>query len=285
MHYYQKRRRKRCYRIICYVTLLCSIVYLSISVMVSGQKMNQCKSSKLRQGTTDKYIFNLARWRDFHVNYLPNGTLWCDVPNELKVISDAICKVYNMGSCKRLPCFMIYTSPQELEDIKCMNGGRMLKNHNDVALERQSILQCKRGFALDLFLKKRDSFSYPSIIADIFTPISKELYIDVLNNRYRSCDSMWGFNFNFESISYYPWAGDSQTLRLFDITFGYDRSLFDLIPAPWLFNYVEKLKFNSKRLSIEEVMSSKKPIYSMTSSDLYWINTQQVSKSEVSIGL
>ncbi|CAF1392736.1 unnamed protein product, partial [Rotaria sordida] len=95
-----------------------------------------------------------------------------------------------MGDCKRLPCRMIYASSSTLEDVKCMNDGRVLKSDNGVSMEHKSNLQCKRGFTLDLFLKKYDNSAYPSIIADPLTPITKELYIDVLNNNFRTCDNV-----------------------------------------------------------------------------------------------
>jgi hypothetical protein len=197
------------------------------------------------------------------------------------MISDAICRMYNRNDCTRLPCQMIYSSPSTLEDIKCLHGGRVAKKNDDNSIQNSSDLLCKRGFSLDLFLKKSDDFSYPSIIADAFTSLSNELYIDVLNNSFRTCDSIWGLIFNFESISNYPWAADKEKLKLFDVTFGYDRLLYDLVPAPWLFNYVEQLKMTSKRLSIQKVMDSKKPIHSITTSNIYWINASTVSNLSV----
>ncbi|CAF1144546.1 unnamed protein product [Rotaria magnacalcarata] len=256
------------------------MVYLSVIVDVSGHKTNRCEPLKYKQVATIKYIFNLAYWREFHNNEQTDQTSLCDIPDELRPISNAICRAYNLGDCRRLPCRMIYASSNTLEDIKCMNGGRILKNHDDHLIEHQSNVRCKRGYTLDLFLKQYAHAGYPSIIADPLTPISNELYHDVLNNRFRTCDSMWGFIFNFESIGHYPWTTDNQNLKLFDITFGYDRSMYDLIPAPWLFNYVERLKFNSKRMSVEKVMSSKKPIYSVMSSNVYWTNTPTISQMQ-----
>ncbi|CAF2941354.1 unnamed protein product [Rotaria sp. Silwood2] len=256
------------------------MIYLFILVDNIDLQTNRYESSKCQQFSAVKYIFDLAYWRGLNFNDPTNRSSWCDIPDKLRLISNAICRIYNLGDCKRLPCRMIYASPSTLEDVKCMNDGRRLKIDDNVSIEHQSNLQCKRGFTLDLFLKKYDNSAYPSIIADPLVPISKELYIDVLYNNFRSCDSMWGFIFNFESISNYPWAADSQNLKLFDITLGYDRSVYDLIPAPWLFNYVEQLTFNSKRLSIEKAMSSKKPIHSITISDNYWTNTLTLSSMQ-----
>ncbi|CAF4372515.1 unnamed protein product [Rotaria sp. Silwood2] len=256
------------------------MIYLFILVDNIDLQTNRYESSKCQQFSAVKYIFDLAYWRGLNFNDPTNRSSWCDIPDKLRLISNAICRIYNLGDCKRLPCRMIYASPSTLEDVKCMNDGRRLKIDDNVSIEHQSNLQCKRGFTLDLFLKKYDNSAYPSIIADPLIPISKELYIDVLYNNFRSCDSMWGFVFNFESISNYPWAADSQNLKLFDITLGYDRSVYDLIPAPWLFNYVEQLTFNSKRLSIEKAMSSKKPIHSITISDNYWTNTLTLSSMQ-----
>ncbi len=97
--------------------------------------------------------------------------LWCDIPSELRPISDAICRMYNRKDCTRLPCPMIYSSSNTLEDIKCFNDGQVLKSSS-----KESDLLCKRGFSLDLFLKEFDNSSYPSIIVDSLTPFSNELY-------------------------------------------------------------------------------------------------------------
>jgi len=247
---------------------------------VERKQMNLCLSSRRHNNDKVKYIFNLDRWRDLMGNnrrYLTkNNPSWCDVPSELLIISNAICRMYSGNDCTRLPCQMIYSSLNTSEDVKCTHGGRIKKTTDEKSIEKQSDILCKRAFSLDLFLKKSDDFSYPSIIGDSLTPLSNELYINVLNNQFRSCDSIWGLIFNFESITNYPWNADQKKLQLFDITFGYDRSLYDFVPAPWLFNYVEQLKSNSTRLSIEKVMERKKVIHSNTTSDIYWTNTPTV---------
>jgi hypothetical protein len=264
---------------ICSGILTWLILYLSGIIYVTERRMNNCSSLEGEDNDKVKYIFNLERWRYLLLNdrkYFVGNVTLCDIPSELQMISNGICRMYNIDDCKRLPCQMIYSSPSTLEDIKCFNDGRVWKKIDDKSGEKQSDILCKRTFTLDLFLKKSDDYSYPSLIGDPITPLSDDLYIKVLNNNYRSCDSIWGFNFNFESISHYPWAADRNKLKLFDVTFGYDRSLYDFIPAPWLFNYVERLKFNEKRLSLQTVMETKKPIRSNKSSDIYWTNTKTV---------
>jgi hypothetical protein len=284
MRYYQRRWRLF-WKSVCFGGLTCLFVYLFHVIHLVEQNTHPCGSSKRQDNATVKYIFNMDHWRGLMLNYhtflMQKQTLWCDIPAELRMISDAICRMYNRNDCTRLPCQMIYSSPSTLEDIKCLHGGRVAKKNDDNSIQNSSDLLCKRGFSLDLFLKKSDDFSYPSIIADAFTSLSNELYIDVLNNSFRTCDSIWGLIFNFESISNYPWAADKEKLKLFDVTFGYDRLLYDLVPAPWLFNYVEQLKMTSKRLSIQKVMDSKKPIHSITTSNIYWINASTVSNLSV----
>ncbi|CAF3922440.1 unnamed protein product [Rotaria sordida] len=166
------------------------MVYLFVVVDNVDHKTNHHESSKCEQVSAVKYIFNLAHWRELRLDDPTNQTSWCAVPNKLRLISTAICQAYKMGDCKRLPCKMIYASSSTLEDVKCMNDGRVLKSDNGVSMEHKSNLQCKRGFTLDLFLKKYDNSAYPSIIADPLTPITKELYIDVLNNNFRTCDNV-----------------------------------------------------------------------------------------------
>lgn len=278
---------RRWWKFICFVIMVYLTVYLYYIIDIVErknveQKINLCGSSKRQGDEKIKYIFNLEQWRGVilneHTFLTKNRTLWCDVPAELRLISNAICRIYNRNDCTRLPCQLVYSSSNTLEDVKCMKGGRILKKHDGNSAQQQPDYLCKRGFSLDLFVKKSDNFSYPSIIADAVSPLSDDLYIDVLNEKFRSCDSMWGFLFNFESVSHYPWAADKKKRKLFDITFGYDRLLYDLIPAPWLFNYVEQLKLNSKRLSMQKAMNSKKPIHSETTSDIYWTNALMVSQ-------
>jgi hypothetical protein len=278
---YHKWENRLCWKIICFSGLAYMMVHLYCFIYIVEQKTHRCGSSKRPDNEKIRYIFNLDKWRGFILDdrkfLTQNRTLWCDIPAELRIISNAICQIYNRKDCTRLPCEMIYSSPNTLEDIKCMKGGRVVKTNDDNSPQKQPDYLCKRGFSLDLFLKKSDDYSYPSIITDAVSPLSDNLFIDVLNNKFRSCDSIWGLSFNFESISHYPWAADREKLKLFDITFGYDRLLYDVIPAPWLFNYVEQLKLNSKRLSMQKAMDQKKPIHSMATSDIYWTNAPTVS--------
>ncbi|CAF0883857.1 unnamed protein product [Adineta steineri] len=212
-----------------------------------------------------KYIFDLYKWRQNIEQELKSlkkdETLWCDIPVELQFLAKALYQQYRMNNYARLPCHVIYSSRTTLEDVKC--------SYNR---QNQAYFECKRGFSLDLFLSKSEKYSYPSLIADPDLPFSSYAYISVLNNQYRSCTSMWGFEFNYESIIYYPWMADRDKLKLFDVTFGYDRSIYDFPPRPHLFTYVEQLKFTSQRLSFQETMNSKKLIHSVNMSDIYWTN-------------
>ncbi|CAF1372739.1 unnamed protein product [Didymodactylos carnosus] len=148
----------------------------------------------------------------------------------------------------------------------CMKGGKIFQNK----IDKRPEYVCKRSFALDLFLSNS---SYPSIIAEGATPLDDKLYVNVLNKSFRSNDSIWGLIFNFESIIYYPWAGDRKRLKLFDITYGYDRSLYDLTPRPWLFACIDRLT----NISIEKAIQNKKEISSNVTT--YWTNTQRKESS------
>ncbi|CAF1688527.1 unnamed protein product, partial [Adineta ricciae] len=200
---------------------------------------------------------------------------WCDVPKQLQIIANALCQFYDFSPCNRLPCEFIYSSTKTLVDIKCPKYGNVWRNKPNDTLEE---FQCKRGYSLDLFNIDERNQSYPSIIADPFTPISNDFYVKVLHNRYRSCNSMWGIQFNFESLSYYPWSGDRQKTKLFDVTFGYDRSVYDFVPPPWLMNYIDGIDQTSKRLSLEQVMNNKKSVNSLQRKELFWTNEQSNAK-------
>ncbi|UJR29853.1 hypothetical protein I4U23_017396 [Adineta vaga] len=233
---------------------------------------------------TIKYIFNLQSWRKFlakdQLYSNKHQILWCDVPQELQIIANAICRLYNsfQFQCNRLPCHLIYSSTDSLIKLNCLKNGRIIRTNQ--SLEIQPDFQCIRGYSLDLFLKDSQTQSYPSIIADPFSPISNDLYVKILNNQYRSCNSMWGVYFKEESLSYYPWTGDREKLKLFDVSFGYDRSVYDFIPDPWLMNYVDRIIDSSKRLSLEQVMKNKQPINVASNKEIYWTNLPSNSIGE-----
>ncbi|CAF3938692.1 unnamed protein product [Adineta steineri] len=148
-----------------------------------------------------KYIFDLYKWRQTIEQELKSlkkdEALWCDIPVELQFLAKALYQQYRMNNYARLPCHVIYSSSTTLKDVKC--------SYNR---QNQAYFECKRGLSLDLFLSKSEKYSYPSLIADPDLPFSSYAYITVLNNQYRSCSSMWGFEFNYESIIYYPWMAD-----------------------------------------------------------------------------
>ncbi|CAF1395355.1 unnamed protein product [Adineta ricciae] len=234
-----------------------------------------CPSPKQTRYEKTKYIFNLDLWRYLVAKdqlYVKNREKpWCDVPKELQVITNALCQFYGTPSCTRLPCHMIYSSSDTLTNIDCASNGQI---STKVSTKRNKKFQCKRGYSLDLFMKDNENQSYPSIIADPFTPITNSFYVKVLHNQYRSCNSMWGMIQTHESLSYYPWSGDREKMKLFDVTFGYDRSVYDFVPPPWLINYIDGIDQTPKRLSLKQVMTNKKPINSPSNRDDYWINQQ-----------
>jgi hypothetical protein len=153
---------------------------------------------------------------------------------------------------------MVSSSSKTLKTIQCSNNGQINPKENNS-------IECQIGYSLDLFLNQLK----PSIIVDSLTKFNEELYLNELNSKYRSFDSIWGIRFNFESISNYPWNKDENYLKLFDIKYGYDRSIYDFIPKPWLFNYIEQIH----KLTIEQIIQMKKPI---SSSNIYWINQENI---------
>ncbi|UJR29852.1 hypothetical protein I4U23_017395 [Adineta vaga] len=270
-------RKRSFWKIISLIILILLLIhiYLIIFFLDNKPKTNAHEIFKQTNNQTVKYIFSLPQWNIFvkrdDILSKIDRQLWCDIPEELNHLAKTLCRLYNIRSCSRLPCLMIYSSAGSFDDIKCLNGGRIVRNN-----EYKSDFTCKVGYALDLFHKDSNDLSYPSIIADSYASISNELYVDVLNNLYRSQNSMWGLIFNFESISNYPTAADKDKLRLFNVTYGYDRSIYEFIPWPWLFNYVDSITKTPKRLSLEEVMKKKKTINSSSN----WMNLQTNSSKE-----
>ncbi|CAF0897807.1 unnamed protein product [Adineta steineri] len=286
MKYFSKRQRKLLWKALCISIVITLIVYIFVInyIVQLEEEINLCEFDKHKSNDRIKYIFNLAYWRILIYNEQifskENQTLWCNIPDELQLISKTICQIYNIHDCTRLPCRMIYSSPNTLKDVNCTYDGRIFKVNNDSSIQNQPDLTCKMDYSLDLFIKKSSDYSYPSMIVDAFIPLLTYEYKNILNNKYRSCDSMWGVTFNFESISNYPWAADRKKLKLFDVTFGYDRSLYDFIPHPWLYDYIEQINSTSRRLSMQQVMSNKVPINSTTYSDIYWTNKEMNSNGQ-----
>jgi hypothetical protein len=263
---------------------LIGLIFLIVSIYFTRSNVDVtdlCESMKREDNQTIKYIFDLFKWQEIMQQELKilkkNETLWCDVPVDLQFLTKAICRLYDIGNCARLPCRVIYSSPTTLEHVKCSHHGQTTRTNNNLSRQNQPYYECKRGFSLDLFINKFQKYSYPSLIADPYLRFADDLYINVLHNQYRSCTSMWGFHFRYESISYYPWTADRDKLKLFDVTFGYDRSIHDFTAPPHLFVYAEQLKFTSKRLTVQQAMNSKPPIHSITKSDVYWPNLSVVS--------
>ena len=272
MKYPKRKLRKLLCHFMSPIILTCALtlIYLTRShATVTGS----CELTKRARNRTMKYIFDLFEWQEIMHQELKrsetNETQWCDVPLELRFLVEAICRLYDMGRCARLPCRLIYSSPSTLEDVRC---------NRDLFRQNQPHYKCQRSSSLDLFLQKSQTYSYPSLIADPYVRFTEDLYDNVLHDRYRSCSSMWGFHFNYESIIYYPWTADRNKLALFDVTFGYDRSIHDFTPPSHLLTYIDQLKFTSKRLTVQGAMNSKKAIHSVTNSDVYWPNLLVVGK-------
>ncbi|UJR29854.1 hypothetical protein I4U23_017397 [Adineta vaga] len=279
----KRKKRRFLFTLIC-LSSLASLVLLhrTGTHMDDVQpKTIQCDFNDQIRNETIKYIFQIERWRNFlakdQLYSNKHQTSWCDVPQELQIIANAICRFYEVSNCTRLPCHLIYSSPTSISNVQCTSNYQIIKTK---IKNIQSNFQCKLGYSLDLFLKDSQNQSYPSIIADPFSPISNDLYVKILNNQYRSCNSMWGVYFNYESLSYYPWTGDREKLKLFNVSFGYDRSVYDFIPDPWLMNYIDQIIDASRRLSLEQVMKNKQPINVASNKEIYWTNLPSNSIGE-----
>jgi hypothetical protein len=137
---YHHRRWRWFWKSVCFGGLTCLFVYLFHFIHLVEQNTHTCVSTKRQYNEKVKYIFNVDHWRGLMANYYnfvaQNQTVWCDIPAELRMISDAICRMYNTNDCKRLPCQMIYSSPSTLEDVKCLNGGRIAKRNDDNSVQK-----------------------------------------------------------------------------------------------------------------------------------------------------
>ncbi|CAF1098741.1 unnamed protein product [Didymodactylos carnosus] len=213
-------------------------------------KSTKEQSKVLTEEKKIKYIFNFMRWRNELGLINPRilaalNVPLCSVPVELKPIADAHCKAYD-GECFELPCH--YIDPPSVEagtmnDVMCTREGKKVAEHQNADIH------CKSSHSLNLFrnaMKNQSSYSYPSVIIEGLTKITDELWINVLS-KYRSHDTMWGMLFNGESIAYYPWAGDYKKIRLFDITMGYDRSLYDIATPGYVLEYAQMIIKKPKR--------------------------------------
>jgi hypothetical protein len=265
---------------ICFVCSTYLAVNLFLIIYTAQRKSYQLQSSNDQGYGKVKYIVNLHKWRKLIYSNralaADSRTEWCDVPNALRILSNSICRMYLKKDCTRLPCHMVYANQSTLDDIKCYPNGKVMTHNAKNPEENQKYFLCKSGYSLSLFLKESDKFSYPSIIADVSLSSAKQFYTNVLNKKFRSPSSVWSLFFNFESIINYPSAANRDLLKLFNVTFGYDRSVYDFIPTPWLFGFVHRLVNISKRLSMIEAMGHKTPIHPLINSNQYWTNTPTV---------
>ena len=101
---------------------------------------------------------------------------------------------------------------------------------------------------------------------------SKELFADVLTRSFRSTESVWTLSLDGESISYYPWSGNTSILSLFDITRGYDRHLYDVISPAYL-PRDQHFLLNISRVSFEAALAPKKQTPSYVTSPILWISS------------
>ncbi|CAF4220602.1 unnamed protein product, partial [Adineta steineri] len=145
----ERRRTKLFSKFICFMTVIVLIVYIFIinSTVEDKKEVNSCQSEKHKNNKTIKYIFNLAQWRELlnknGILFKGNRKLWCDVPSELQSMSKAICQIYKMDDCTRLPCRLVYSSNETLRDVKCSPGGRVFTANNDKSTQNEADFTCK----------------------------------------------------------------------------------------------------------------------------------------------
>lgn len=263
-------------------TSIKSSEYPTASFIVPKFESHQTSGSNL---ANDVIIFDMTIWRDKKIRDLSVGDRsklkFCNVPDFLRIIAAEICAAYGKSNCNRLPCSMIYSLMAEKKEIKCGRNGLIgyTSDDNNMNLPAEPLTTCKVGYSLDLFLENGPASIQPSILIDAYTQISIKVLVETLNTRFRSPQSVWGFYFNFESITNYPWAGDSNIIDLFNITYGYDRRKYDFIPTPWLFDYVTALMDGGTRLKIQDALNSKRPIATVQKLINFWPNTFNVRRT------
>ena len=94
---------------------------------------------------------------------------------------------------------------------------------------------------------------------------------NILQKFYRTPTNVWGFSFHGESTRYYPWAGDQTLLKLFDVTEGYDRQLYNLLIPSYFPRTYDQLIVN--RLSYTEVQNNHMNRPSYVKSSILYINS------------
>ncbi len=121
------RRKSRFWlKIILFISLIYLILYILLIHVsfVDEQEINLCSSLKHENNDKIKYIFNLDRWRGLMLNdridCLGNGTLWCDIPSELRPISNAICRTINSKKAihSQTTSYIYWTNTQTINYFK-----------------------------------------------------------------------------------------------------------------------------------------------------------------------
>ena len=200
-----------------------------------------------------------------------NGTL-CVIPDQVRPIAEAFCKTVLKSPCPKLPCALVRVSSQTDGIIKAQTNGRIADYKGPIwkpNTDPAELVECTMSPALELFMQGPP---YPSLLMYGYPPVLKELFADVLTRSFRSAESVWTLSLDGESISYYPWSGNTSILSLFDMTRGYDRHLYDVISPAYL-PRDQHFLLNISRVSFEAALAPKKQIPSYVTSPILWISS------------
>lgn len=201
-----------------------------------------------------KSLFRTSTWKKKEM---------CPTPKELRPLALRLCSAKKNGSsCQdKLPCSLLHSSNRRR--IRCFRGGFRVSPSSSTEM-----IHCQTSRALDAFDSNRSS---PSLLVDRYR-LSKKLFAATLHRSFRSSSSVWAFAFTYESIRYYPWAGNRPLLSLFNLTMGYDRNLYDILTPSYLSTYLTRVTTN--RSNISDVLRDKTNVTSsFVRSSILYINS------------
>lgn len=244
------RKSNQCLLFVCFLLFI-------IFLYQNHQSLFSKEIKKTRKSQSDPFVLiDQTKWREYLLSGVKSTKL-CRIPSIYSRISDGLCKMYSRKQCDQFDCEMIYSSKVNRRSVKCLSDGQIFRENS-----LEDSIQCEFGSSLDLFAESS------SMIVDSYVEFSEEFYLRTIP---RDSQSILTTNFNFESISNYPW--NRNVRRNLNFSFGYDRSLFDFIPKPWLYDYLHLIKQNQFNLTVKQIIANKKRIHSQSNID-YFLNHQ-----------
>ena len=259
--------KRRNFLLLFLLVLVCSSLVLFQRYLTSTYRPSPSFVGKRTNSLASSPVIFLL---DRETNSLFKNSTWkkkkmCPTPKELGVLAMHLCSAAGSrsSSCeKALPCSLLHSS--NLQSLHCLPGGFLPSTRTNSSDQ----FQCRISRALDAFASNQ---SFPHLLANRYT-LSKKFFIATLSRSFRSPSSVWAFAFSHESIRYYPWAGDSALLSLFNLTMGYHRKLYNLLVPVYLPPYLKKL--TTDRTSISEVLREKTNVSSSyVRSSILYINS------------